>query len=470
MDSMKRLSLLMIGFGLLIGAVFPPWASLFVQFKPGMLPLFALSCLVAGVAISLISRWLVLRALILPLRRLTEAVEAIGAGDLRRPLAVTGSDHLAKLAAAVEEMRQHLVRFILAVDGAVGQVRSAHSSLHVIVAEAHQIEADSRQAAEQVTSAFGAHAVSSREVLHAIAQVAERAEHLAGGARSEAGQLTGVASQLAASIEEATGQTLEAADAATRAAGIAGEGETAVRQSLEQMKNLTGTAEQTAVEMQNLNQLVTEVGEALGTIRLVSEQTNLLSLNASIEAARAGEHGRGFAVVAEEVRKLAGTAARAADQVGELTARMRSTTDRAVALMDRSLDLSRSGLVQSERTMDALQAIGTMTGQAARKVAAMRQGGEQDPGRKAALAMEQMAGIADGYSASTGELSRQCTAMTGQVHGMQGAVDMTGQRISHLAQSVARVRSIVLRSEAFARDLSRLAEQFESETSRYQVQ
>lgn len=467
---MKRLSLLMIGFGLLVGAVFPPWASLFVQFKPGMLPLFALSCLMAGVAISLISRWLVLRALIVPLTRLTQAVESIGSGDLRAPLTASGNDQLAKLTAAVEEMRRQLVRFILSVGGAVGHVRSAHSSLQAIVAEANRIEADARQAAEEVTRAFGAHAAGSRSLLQSIGRVSERAERLAGGARSEAAQLTGVASQLAASIEEATGQTLEAVESATRAAGIAGEGESSVRQSLEQMHELVRTAEQTASEMQSLYQLVTEVGEALGTIRQVSEQTNLLSLNASIEAARAGEHGRGFAVVAEEVRKLAGTAARSADQVGDLTARIRAAAGRVVSLADQSVTHSRAGLLQSERTMEALQAIGAMTGQAARKVAAMRKGGEQDPGRKAAQAMDQMAGIADGYSASTGELSQQCTEMSAQVRQMEGAVESTGLQIHHLAESVGRVRSIVERSEAFARELARLAEQFESETSRYQVQ
>lgn len=67
-----------------------------------------------------------------------------------------------------------------------------------------------------------------------------------------------------------------------------------------------------------MNERSKEIGQILGAIVAIAEQTNWLSLNAAIEAARAGEHGKGFAVVADEVRKLADESSRFTEQIRQI--------------------------------------------------------------------------------------------------------------------------------------------------------
>ena len=138
------------------------------------------------------------------------------------------------------------------------------------------------------------------------------------------------------SIKEVDFSATQSADVARRTLMVTEQGAQAVRNTISGMDGIREQIQETSKRIKRLGESSQEIGEIVDLISDITEQTNVLALNAAIQAASAGEAGRGFSVVAEEVQRLAERSAEATKQIGALVKTIQGDTQDAVAAMEKS--------------------------------------------------------------------------------------------------------------------------------------
>jgi twitching motility protein PilJ len=138
------------------------------------------------------------------------------------------------------------------------------------------------------------------------------------------------------SVKEVDSSAAKSAEVARRTLVVTEQGAQAVRNSISGMDGIREQIQETSKRIKRLGESSQEIGEIVDLISDITEQTNVLALNAAIQAASAGEAGRGFSVVAEEVQRLAERSAEATKQIGALVKTIQGDTHDAVAAMEKS--------------------------------------------------------------------------------------------------------------------------------------
>jgi len=177
------------------------------------------------------------------------------------------------------------------------------------------------QSAEQLAASSEELTASAEQSAQASNQVAMSVTEMAHGSEKQVAAVndtSAIVEEISATMEEVAATAQEMAGKANATARATVDGQSAVDQAIDQMKNIGQGAQQAQRAAGDLEAGSRQIEAIVGLISSIAGQTNLLALNAAIEAARAGEQGRGFAVVAEEVRKLAEQSEKAARQIKEL--------------------------------------------------------------------------------------------------------------------------------------------------------
>lgn len=181
-------------------------------------------------------------------------------------------------------------------------------------------------------------------------------------------ETTDAVTTMTRSILQVSSNASQASEVAQRSLLAASQGTRAVENTIQGMNSIREQIQETSKRIKRLGESSQEISEIVDLISDITEQTNILALNAAIQAASAGEAGRGFTVVAEEVQRLAERSSEATKQIGAIVKTIQTDTNSAVAAMEKSTEGVVEGAQLSDAAGRALAEIENVTNNLARLI------------------------------------------------------------------------------------------------------
>jgi methyl-accepting chemotaxis protein len=281
-----------------------------------------LFAIVIGVLITLPVYWITVRAIAGPIRQICAQLEAIsqGDGDLTVQLQIKSHDEIGDLATA----------FNLFVVKLRDMIASLQVSTHQLVETASQITKVSEETKQEIETQ-----------------------------RQEIESVTTAINELSCSFREVADNTTRAAENAEKADKESETGKQVVSTMVTKIKQAAKEVDHATTVISGLGDRSQAIESVLDVIRGISEQTNLLALNAAIEAARAGEQGRGFAVVADEVRNLAARTYDSISEIQEMIDQLQGGTSDAIKVIEEAHQIASASVKPAEQAGLSLNQIAT---------------------------------------------------------------------------------------------------------------
>jgi methyl-accepting chemotaxis protein len=270
---------------------------------------------------------------------------------------------------------------------------------------------------------------SSDQVATASRQLHSNATQIAAGTEEVANQTNTVATaseEMSATSGDIARSCLNAAETSNHASETARLGADVVRQNIAGMERIAERVKDASRTVEDLGARSEQIGQIIGTIEDIADQTNLLALNAAIEAARAGEQGRGFAVVADEVRALAERTTKATREIGDMIKAIQKETRGAVTAIEEGVTEVEKGTDFSVRSGQALEQILNQI-------------------IDVTMQVNQIATAAEEQTATTGEISSNIQQITSIVRQTAHGATQTAAASSELSKEADELQHIVSR-------------------------
>ncbi len=391
-----------------------------------ILVLTVFSC--GGVLLGLLLSFAISRSVTKPLEAGVEFAKAVAGGQLESDLRVHQKDEIGQLADALREMLEALKQSLGEADR---KSREAESAAEVARRSTEEAE-EARRRGEQARREGILEAVSRlKGIVDSLLESSEQLGRQVNESQAGAASQMERANESATAMEEMNTTVIDVARNAAEAAKNASEtqeeaqgGEEIVQRVVGAIDDVSRMSHDMKSSLDALGTSAESIGEIMGVINDIADQTNLLALNAAIEAARAGEAGRGFAVVADEVRKLAEKTMQATKQVGDAIASIQQSSRGSLASMEEVVGVIGKATAYAGEAGSALSGIVRLAQATSSQIQAIATASEEQSSTVELIAhsSEEISRISSETSSSMDEAALAITALAEQSGDLQSLI------------------------------------------------